>query len=177
MNERRWSIFRGDLQFSWELLPALVSSLVGHGSPPGLRCLATLGGWSPLEPDFPCLVRWPRHALEACQLPLLYREWCQPSPASRSLSCGDVTQRRWVLPAIVSYAIPVLILGTPTVSRLWKGSGLNKSARNSIILIGLAGIVTAFPGCGFYCDAPWSAGPLALDPLYVPIGGRKIASD
>jgi O-antigen/teichoic acid export membrane protein len=48
-----------------------------------------------------------------------------------------------VLPAIVGYATPLLILGTPKLSRLWKGSGLNKSARNSTILIGLAGIVTA----------------------------------
>jgi O-antigen/teichoic acid export membrane protein len=48
-----------------------------------------------------------------------------------------------VLPAIIGYAIPVLILGIPTRSRLWKSSGLNKSAQNNIILIGLAGIVTA----------------------------------
>jgi O-antigen/teichoic acid export membrane protein len=48
-----------------------------------------------------------------------------------------------VMPMIVGYAITVLMLGTPTLSRLRKESGLNKSTRNSIILIGLAGIVTA----------------------------------
>ena len=48
-----------------------------------------------------------------------------------------------VLPAVVGYAIPVLILRTPTLSQLRRSSGLSRADRSSIVLIGLAGIVTA----------------------------------
>jgi O-antigen/teichoic acid export membrane protein len=48
-----------------------------------------------------------------------------------------------LLPMLLSYLIPVLLLGTPSIAGLAKPSGLTRNEGVALIKIGLAGVVTA----------------------------------
>ena len=48
-----------------------------------------------------------------------------------------------LLPMLLGYLIPVLLLGTPSIAGLAKPSGLTRNEGAALIKIGLAGVVTA----------------------------------
>ena len=48
-----------------------------------------------------------------------------------------------LIPMLLGYLIPVLLLGTPSIAGLAKPSGLTRKEGAALIKIGLAGVVTA----------------------------------
>ncbi len=57
--------------------------------------------------------------------------------------CGWSNELPLILSLLVSYLAPVLVLGVPPLSELWKRSGLSFAERRHVLSIGFATIVTA----------------------------------